>query len=170
MEPATAPAAAASTARTELGSTSFRPLAKLPTEAAAREAPVPGPAASSSAVLQQQLQQALGAPDAEGTAAVVAPAAAAGPAVAPAAAATEDAVRQQVELFIRAELHPLLKRQQVSQELHDAVCARSASKVMQRHGGATSADFLVAEGASIRALVRSYLQHLQQQAQQAQRL
>ena len=77
-------------------------------------------------------------------------------------------MRQQVELFIRAELHPLLKRQQVSQELHDAVCARSASKVMQRHGGATSADFLVAEGASIRALVRSYLQHLQKQAQQVQ--
>ena len=75
-------------------------------------------------------------------------------------------MRQQVELFIRAELHPLLRRQQVSQELHDAVCARSASKVMQRHAGATSADFLVAEGASIRALVRSYLHHLQQ-AQQA---
>ena len=72
-------------------------------------------------------------------------------------------MRQQVELFIRAELHPLLKRQVVSRKLHDAVCARSVAKVMGRHAGASSADFLVAEGAGIRTLVRSYLHHLQQQ-------
>ncbi|KAL4440004.1 hypothetical protein ABPG75_003005 [Micractinium tetrahymenae] len=47
------------------------------------------------------------------------------------------------------------------------VAARSAAKVMQRHAGATSADFLVSEAAAIRSLVQQYLKHLQQQQQQA---
>ncbi|PRW33151.1 methyltransferase TARBP1 [Chlorella sorokiniana] len=69
---------------------------------------------------------------------------------APLAAAA--AVRQQVELFVRAELHPLLKRQQISLALHDAVCERCTAKIMACHADATSADFLVPEAGSIRAL------------------
>ena len=159
------------------------------------------------------------------------------------AANADAAVRQQVELFVRAELHPLLKRQQISLALHDAgkcahlcccgvrhevhatltlerghvampchachamhatsrchsmpschaaphvqrsvcppssnlpsrpclrrhpycclaVCERCTAKVMACHVGAMSADFLVPEAGSIRALVKRYLDHMRRQ-------
>jgi hypothetical protein len=44
------------------------------------------------------------------------------------------------------------------------VCAKCTSKVMHRHHGATSADFLVSEASSVRALVRQYVKHLGQAA------
>ena len=47
-----------------------------------------------------------------------------------------------------------------------AVCERCTAKVMACHAGAAAADFLVREAASIRALVKQYVQHMQQQRQQ----
>lgn len=226
---------AAITGRTELGAGEFAPLSAAPPGGAARKTATAGPLGEGSAATDSAL--------AAGAAADVQPAqrvsngAAAQTAAGddkPAAVAAPDLVRQQVELFVRAELHPLLRRGQISQGLHDAgmlggvggtwaacramlllhsgapgigrdrqncrrrfvlvlrtlpclraaadsaaacapsrppcyaVAAKSAAKVMQRHSGAGSADFLVTEAAAIRSLVQQYLKHLRQQQQQQQ--
>lgn len=116
----TATGAAPSTGRTELGTGEFAPLsagqqnstACKPEAPAENEASKPAETAApgaTPAAAEAGRQHAPGGPQA-------APAQAAGEA----ASAALDAVQQQVELFVRAELHPMLQRRQISQELHDA--------------------------------------------------
>lgn len=162
--------AAPSTSRTELGTGKFTPLSAGHPSGTA---PKLGGAAEPGGKAATADAEPAAAPEAGGQPAQSTPQ---GTAVQAEAGLSETgvgaapgSVRQQVELFIRAELHPLLRRRHISQELHDAVAARSAAKVMQRHGGAATADFLVSEAMAIRSLVQQYLKHLQQQEQQQQK-
>ncbi len=122
-EGSSAPAAtgaARSTGRTELGTGEFAPLSAgqqnsttcKPEAPAENEASKPTETATpgaAPAAAEAERQHAPGGPQA-------APAQAAGKA----ANAALDTVQQQVELFVRAELHPMLQRRQINQELHDA--------------------------------------------------
>ena len=107
----TAPASGPPAGQTELGRLQLQPLAPLhalesqPAVAASNEAvarPAEARPAAVAAVAAAAAEPAGAAPSAG------------------VAANADAAVRQQVELFVRAELHPLLKRQQISLALHDA--------------------------------------------------
>jgi hypothetical protein len=69
-------------------------------------------------------------------------------------------VARQVEEFVCGELRPLLQAGQLSTAMYEAVAARCTAKVMRRHTAATSADFLVPEAESIKALVQRYVEHM----------
>ncbi|CAI5474681.1 unnamed protein product [Closterium sp. Yama58-4] len=69
----------------------------------------------------------------------------------------KDPVLNQVEVFIREHLRPLERSGVISAEQRRWVASKAAGKVMERHGGARSAAFLVKEGEDVRRLAERYL-------------
>lgn len=67
-----------------------------------------------------------------------------------------------VRLHIQAELEPQRRRGQLSREQCAEVTARCTAKVLAKHAGASSADFLAAEGPAIARLVAKYVEHVRQ--------
>lgn len=120
--------AAPSTSRTELGTGKFTPLSAGHPSGTA---PKLGGAAEPGGKAATADAEPAAAPEAGGQPAQSTPQ---GTAVQAEAGLSETgvgaapgSVRQQVELFIRAELHPLLRRRHISQELHDAGMQGSAA-------------------------------------------
>jgi len=63
----------------------------------------------------------------------------------------------QVESFVREHLKPFERSGLITPEQRRWAAGKAATKVMSRHTDATSADFLLAEGASVRHLGEQYL-------------
>lgn len=64
----------------------------------------------------------------------------------------------QVEAYVKEHLKPLYKSGVIKSDQFRFAVAKTASKVMQHHGHATSADFLIVEGSKVKKLADQYLQ------------
>lgn len=74
------------------------------------------------------------------------------------AACLPSAFVSQVDAFVREHLRPLERSGLITPEQRRWAAGKAAAKVMARHAHATSADFLLSEGASIRRLGEQYLE------------
>jgi len=56
-------------------------------------------------------------------------------------------------------LLPWCRRGRLSPEVHHTILAKCSAKVLARHPGAASADFLAQEGEGVRKLVAQYVKY-----------
>ncbi|GMH41942.1 hypothetical protein BSKO_09861 [Bryopsis sp. KO-2023] len=73
------------------------------------------------------------------------------------ASGQKEMVQSQLDIFIRAELDPLLRAHVLTKEVHDMVLKKTLDKVMSCHEDETNADFLIKEGTKIRKLIQQYI-------------
>lgn len=59
---------------------------------------------------------------------------------------------------MKEHLKPLYKSGVIKSDQFRYAVSKTASKVMQHHGDATSADFLILEGSKVKKLADQYLQ------------
>ena len=64
----------------------------------------------------------------------------------------------QVESYVKEHVKPLYKSGVIQAEQFRYAVSKTASKVMQHHGDANSADFLILEGSKVKKLADQYLQ------------
>ena len=64
----------------------------------------------------------------------------------------------QVEAYVKEHLKPLYKSGVIKSDQFRYAVSKTASKVMQHHGDAISADFLIVEGSKVKKLADQYLQ------------
>ncbi|BBN00256.1 hypothetical protein MPTK1_1g27710 [Marchantia polymorpha subsp. ruderalis] len=71
---------------------------------------------------------------------------------------TETNVQMQVEIYVNQHLKPLYRSQVITAEQFKWTVSKTAAKVMEHHGNAVSADFLISEGSKVKKLADQYLQ------------
>ncbi|KAG0561656.1 hypothetical protein KC19_9G081900 [Ceratodon purpureus] len=67
-------------------------------------------------------------------------------------------VQKQVEAYVKEHLKPLYKSGVIKSYQFRFAISKTASKVMQHHEDATSADFLIVEGSKVKKLADQYIQ------------
>ena len=70
----------------------------------------------------------------------------------------EGPIWSQVEVFVKEHLHPLVASGVIGMEQREWAAKRTVKKVMQHHGSATSAEFLIGEGMRVRRLAEQYVE------------
>jgi len=61
-------------------------------------------------------------------------------------------------MYVKEHLRPLFKSGVIEAEQFQWAVSKTSAKVMQHHGDATSADFLIVEGSKVKKLADQYLQ------------
>ncbi|KAH9544419.1 hypothetical protein CY35_13G118900 [Sphagnum magellanicum] len=67
-------------------------------------------------------------------------------------------IRKKVQMYVKEHLRPLFKSGVIEAEQFQWAVSKTSAKVMQHHGDATSADFLIVEGSKVKKLADQYLQ------------
>ncbi|CAM6051362.1 unnamed protein product [Sphagnum compactum] len=67
-------------------------------------------------------------------------------------------IRKKVQMYVKEHLRPLFKSGVIEAEQFQWAVSKTSAKVMQHHGDARSADFLIVEGSKVKKLADQYLQ------------
>ncbi|CAK9202807.1 unnamed protein product [Sphagnum troendelagicum] len=67
-------------------------------------------------------------------------------------------IQKKVQMYVKEHLRPLFKSGVIEAEQFQWAVSKTSAKVMQHHGDARSADFLIVEGSKVKKLADQYLQ------------